>query len=535
LCSNVQDDDGDGQVDCQDTDCANAGFCHGVQPSTHLEICDNNIDDNNNGLVDCDDHWCKQTAPRCAAPTPAPAPAPTPAAPGKAAPGAPPGFELVEEEEEDLDDEERAKLAAEQCEDSPVGVTCQACQCVFDESPEDCGPADDDSDLPGPEPKIGAIGMYMGSTEEPAAKGEEKQRGKTGERAIGAGEPAETPSPQPMGPTDLPTGAQLADVPIGDFVPPTPMPGSPGEDKPEVVDSEEAEKTQEIHDKGEFVTIFIPQIDPEGDEPLDLTKYYVEITNEPTSPEDMSTPFVTDVYPKDEEENVPITASVFLSFSKPMDASKVEKIKIMDNERVPIAGTYLVKGSNNMIEFKPKKKLKPFARHFIYVPSTFTDQKGNALNQNRDKENPSKGLDPIKAFASSFVAGSGPGLQVAYASPMPGITVLADSNIQVVFSAQVDPSTITDDTLVVTGGEGERIPGTIEVTNNDGVAEFTPVEPLPPVVTVWVGGKIYGSDETRPLFDQIAETKAQDPYSFTFYTLGDVTPEQAEEASYTRS
>ena len=50
-CSNGFDDDADGQVDCEDPDCANAIICQ-------EEICNNGSDDNGDGLVDCEDPQC---------------------------------------------------------------------------------------------------------------------------------------------------------------------------------------------------------------------------------------------------------------------------------------------------------------------------------------------------------------------------------------------------------------------------------------------------------------------------------------------
>lgn len=49
-CSNGIDDDGDGLTDCDDEDC--------FDDSTCLEDCTNGIDDNGNGLVDCEDPVC---------------------------------------------------------------------------------------------------------------------------------------------------------------------------------------------------------------------------------------------------------------------------------------------------------------------------------------------------------------------------------------------------------------------------------------------------------------------------------------------
>ena len=53
ICDNSQDDDGDGQTDCFDPDCAYLTEC---QP----EDCTNGIDDNGNGKRDCEDSQCYQ-------------------------------------------------------------------------------------------------------------------------------------------------------------------------------------------------------------------------------------------------------------------------------------------------------------------------------------------------------------------------------------------------------------------------------------------------------------------------------------------
>ena len=51
-CSDQEDNDGDGLVDCQDEDCADHMAC---QPP---EVCDNGIDDDGDGLTDCQDNDC---------------------------------------------------------------------------------------------------------------------------------------------------------------------------------------------------------------------------------------------------------------------------------------------------------------------------------------------------------------------------------------------------------------------------------------------------------------------------------------------
>jgi hypothetical protein len=59
ICDNGIDDDGDGQIDCADGDCATDPACN-----TSPEICNNGIDDDGDGQIDCADGDCA-TAPNC--------------------------------------------------------------------------------------------------------------------------------------------------------------------------------------------------------------------------------------------------------------------------------------------------------------------------------------------------------------------------------------------------------------------------------------------------------------------------------------
>jgi hypothetical protein len=61
-CDNGTDDDGDGDVDCDDADCANDPAC-----APPAEDCDNGTDDDGDGDVDCDDADCAND-PACAPP-----------------------------------------------------------------------------------------------------------------------------------------------------------------------------------------------------------------------------------------------------------------------------------------------------------------------------------------------------------------------------------------------------------------------------------------------------------------------------------
>ena len=55
VCDNLLDDDGDGDVDCDDSDCIGDPNC--FVPSNETD-CANNIDDDQDGAIDCDDSDC---------------------------------------------------------------------------------------------------------------------------------------------------------------------------------------------------------------------------------------------------------------------------------------------------------------------------------------------------------------------------------------------------------------------------------------------------------------------------------------------
>lgn len=58
-CTNLQDDDGDGLIDCADPDCGGHPSC-----KSNKEICTNRFDDDGDGLIDCADPDCN-SSPNC--------------------------------------------------------------------------------------------------------------------------------------------------------------------------------------------------------------------------------------------------------------------------------------------------------------------------------------------------------------------------------------------------------------------------------------------------------------------------------------
>ena len=60
ICNNGLDDDGDGQTDCADDDCATDEGCRSSTPGCEprLEYCEDGFDNNGNGDTDCADLCC---------------------------------------------------------------------------------------------------------------------------------------------------------------------------------------------------------------------------------------------------------------------------------------------------------------------------------------------------------------------------------------------------------------------------------------------------------------------------------------------
>jgi len=60
VCGDMRDNDCDGDVDCDDTDCTTSALCMPTPPP--MEICDNQLDDDGDGDTDCADSDCEAVA-----------------------------------------------------------------------------------------------------------------------------------------------------------------------------------------------------------------------------------------------------------------------------------------------------------------------------------------------------------------------------------------------------------------------------------------------------------------------------------------
>jgi len=67
-CADGADDDGDGNADCADSDCDSAPNCMQADYAAPVELdCENGLDDDGDGSADCADDDCQATSPNCMA------------------------------------------------------------------------------------------------------------------------------------------------------------------------------------------------------------------------------------------------------------------------------------------------------------------------------------------------------------------------------------------------------------------------------------------------------------------------------------
>jgi hypothetical protein len=62
-CKDGDDNDGDGYIDCEDSDCEYTDPCQAVAFEGDESTCSDGIDNDSDGYVDCDDFSCEETSP----------------------------------------------------------------------------------------------------------------------------------------------------------------------------------------------------------------------------------------------------------------------------------------------------------------------------------------------------------------------------------------------------------------------------------------------------------------------------------------
>jgi large repetitive protein len=184
-------------------------------------------------------------------------------------------------------------------------------------------------------------------------------------------------------------------------------------------------------------------------------------------------PAVVGVSPANGAMGVPINAQVVVQFNEPVDALTVNQVTLSSGSPVKVIST--LSNANQTLMLVPVVTLAPGTTYTVSVTGV-TDLSGNAQTT---------------PFTSTFTTGPGADLSVtpvvAEVSPANGAgTVPTNAAIQLQFSKQVDPLTVTTSDFFLyppnTGisglSSGILVAGTIQVTPDGLTATFTPSEPL---------------------------------------------------------
>lgn len=170
-------------------------------------------------------------------------------------------------------------------------------------------------------------------------------------------------------------------------------------------------------------------------------------------------PEVTGLVPTADGLNVPISANVAASFSKPMSPPSLTTSSfVLRQGATVVAGSVGVVGATAI--FEPSANLSPNEIYTATITTTATDLSGNPLAHNE-----------VWSFTTGTnIDATAP--TVTATDPAQGATnVLRGGNIRAFFSDNMDPTTLTTATFAVTSGLNQAVG---EVTYSETIAIFTP-------------------------------------------------------------
>lgn len=171
-------------------------------------------------------------------------------------------------------------------------------------------------------------------------------------------------------------------------------------------------------------------------------------------------PQVVGISPPSGMTGVPINAQIAIQFNEPVDALTINQVTLAASGNVNVTRTLM--NGNQLLILAPVLPLNPSTTYTITVTG-IQDVSGNLLPA------------PV---TQTFTTGLGADLttpSVSTVSPASNSTgVLRNSVIQLQFSKQIDPFTVTNSTFTVTPVGGQAIAGTISISANGLTATFTP-------------------------------------------------------------
>ncbi len=170
---------------------------------------------------------------------------------------------------------------------------------------------------------------------------------------------------------------------------------------------------------------------------------------------------------------VPLDAKVSVQFNKPMHPLTLTANNIQLTQQVSgITGTALVPGSLAMapdfqsVTFTPAQPLIPNGLFSLNLSAGLTDLAGNPL------------LPTLNIYFMTGVASTDPTPLTVTISPVNGDTgITLNAPVVLQFSKAIAPTTVTNATVVVSGGSGP-LPGTFSIEQNNRVVRWLPANLL---------------------------------------------------------
>jgi len=216
-------------------------------------------------------------------------------------------------------------------------------------------------------------------------------------------------------------------------------------------------------------------------------------------------PTLLNTSPADGGTSIPLNALVVLQFNEPIDEVSALTGLQVQQAGTPIPGAIALSNGNTLLTFTPSSALAANSTYLVVTTDKLTDFAGNPL------------LNPDSSTFTTGSTSDTTSLTVATVSPNNSTTgVPTNAAIQLTFSKQIDPLTVTASSFTVSpNASGIPVAGTITVSANGLSATFTPSLALDPSTS-------YTVLATTAIADLEGHTLAQ--FSSTFTTaLGVVT------------
>ncbi len=163
--------------------------------------------------------------------------------------------------------------------------------------------------------------------------------------------------------------------------------------------------------------------------------------------------------------DVSVTGTISVTFSEEMDSSTVDTDAFtLSDGASPVAGTISFNSEKTVAMFTPTEALTNTTAYTASVSTSVTDSVGNALEEK---------------YEWSFTSGTEKiPPEIISTAPLNGaVNVSATGTISVIFSEEMDSSTVNTDSFLISDGT-TSVAGTISFNSEKTLVTFTPTEAL---------------------------------------------------------